>query len=247
MKVLGVIPARYASTRFPGKPLAPLLGQPMLHWVLEGCREAKRLDGLLVATDDERIARVAREAGAEAAMTDPALPSGTDRIWAAVRDRDVDLIVNIQGDEPLMSGALIDGLVEAFAGPNPPEMATLAHPISDEDLGSLNAVKVLVNAQSDAIYFSRFPIPHSRHDAKSLGAGCLKHLGIYAYSKKFLKRFCETPPALIENAEALEQLRALYLGARIRVVPVAAGLRGVDTPEDARAVEDILRRKHGPL
>lgn len=243
--MLGVIPARYASTRFPGKPVFPLLEKPMLQWVIEGTRQAKTLDGILVATDDSRIADVARAAGADVAMTDSELPSGTDRIWAAVKDRDVDLVVNIQGDEPLMSGELIDGLVRVFEGDPTLEMATLAHPISEDELASPNAVKVVVNAQGDALYFSRFPIPHSRHDAKTTGAGCLKHMGIYAYRKNFLKRFCETSPALIENAEALEQLRALYLGARIRVVQVEAGLRGVDTPDDARAVEEILRRKHG--
>lgn len=244
MKVIGVIPARYASTRFPGKPLVSLNGRPMLAWVVDGCREAKSLTEILVATDDERIAAASRAAGAEAVMTDTELASGTDRVWAAVADKNVDVIVNIQGDEPLMTGDLIDRLVEAFSDESV-EMATLAQEISEDEIQSPHCVKVIVNHRGDALYFSRFPIPYSRHDAKSVGSACWKHLGIYAYRKNFLKRFCETPPALIENAEALEQLRALYLGARLRVIPVEASLRGVDTPEDARAVEEILRRKHG--
>lgn len=243
MKILGVIPARFASTRFPGKPLHVMAGKPLLQWVIEGSQKSRRLDGLLVATDDDRIAALARGLGVEVAMTAAELPSGTDRIWAAVKDRAVDAVVNIQGDEPLITGELVDRLAQLFSQPGSLDMATLAHPLSERELASPNAVKVLLNQQDQAIYFSRFPIPHSRHDAKSAGGmGALKHMGLYAYTKKFLEKFCEAPPALIEKAEGLEQLRALYLGARIHVVTVDQGLQGVDTPEDARKAEELLRR-----
>lgn len=250
MKIIGVIPARYSSIRFPGKILHPLAGKPLIQWVLEGAAQAKSLQSLLVATDDERIASVVRGLGYQVAMTDSSLPSGTDRIWAATRDIEADAFVNIQGDEPLITGALIDRLTQVFVQPLPgrePDMATLAHPISESELSSSNAVKVVVNTHNEALYFSRFPIPYSRNDANSLGtlAGCQKHIGLYAYSKSFLKRFCEAPPALIEKAEGLEQLRALHLGAKIHVVSVEEGLRGVDTPEDALALEPVLRRIHG--
>lgn len=246
MKVIGVIPARYGSTRLPGKPLQPLLGKPMIQWVVESCQKSKTLNEIVVATDDERIASVARAAGAKVALTESGLPSGTDRVWAAVQDLEAEIVVNIQGDEPLMSGELIDLLVAACSDPGV-EMATLAHPLlaDSPEIASMNAVKVVVDQLGRALYFSRFPIPHSRHDAKSMSVGCLKHMGIYAYRKKFLKRFCETPQALIEVGESLEQLRALYLGAKIQVVTVQTSLRGVDSLEDISIVEDLLRRKNG--
>lgn len=242
MKIVGVIPARHGSTRFPGKPLFEINGKPLLQWVIEGCRQSRRLSSVIVATDNDRITELARRCGVEAVMTDSELPSGTDRVWAAVKDRDVDVAVNIQGDEPLITGELIDRLAAVFEDPKAPEMATLAHPISEEELASPNAVKVIVNRENDAIYFSRFPIPHSRHDARSLGGdiGALKHIGLYAYRKNFLEKFCSAPPALIERAESLEQLRALDLGAKLRVVRVEQGLQGVDTPEDVEKVSKLL-------
>lgn len=245
MKIWGVIPARFASTRFPGKPLKMIAGKPLLQWVIEGVKDSRELTTCAVATDEERIAELARSLGVQVFMTSPELPSGTDRIWACLQNEDVDVAINIQGDEPLITGVLVDRLASVFRGPRPPEMATLAHPLTEEELQSPNAVKVVVNQENDAIYFSRFPIPHSRHDAKALGGefGSLKHLGLYGYTKAALKRFCEAPPALIEKAEALEQLRALSLGLRIRVVRVEEGLQGVDTPEDAVRVETILQQR----
>lgn len=239
-----MIPARYGATRFPGKPLFEIAGRPLLQWVIEGTRESTKLSDLVVATDDERIAALARRCGVEAVMTDSALPSGTDRAWAVAKNRPVDVVVNIQGDEPLITGTLVDQLAGAFEEPNPPEMATLAHPLSLEDLASPNAVKVIVNRGGDAIYFSRFAIPHSRLEAKNSPEGpvSLKHIGLYAFSKNFLEKFCSSPPALIEKAESLEQLRALDLGARIRVIRVNEGLQGVDTPEDAIKVAERLAR-----
>lgn len=242
MKVLGVIPARYGATRFPGKPLFVIAGKPLLQWVIEGTKQSRLLSEIVVATDDARIADLAKACGVEAVMTDSALPSGTDRAWAVAKTRAVDAVVNIQGDEPMITGGLIDQLAGVLAEPNPPEMATLAHPISLDDLASPNAVKVIVNRGGDAIYFSRFAIPHSRVEAKNSPEGpvSLKHIGLYAYSKNFLEKFCSSPQALIEKSESLEQLRALDLGARIRVIRVDRGLQGVDTPDDAAKVEGLL-------
>lgn len=242
VKTIGVIPARYASTRFPGKPLAMLNGSEMIAWVIRGSLKAKKLQQVLVATDDERIALVAKREGAAVAMTDSDLPSGTDRIWAAVKDLDCEVIINIQGDEPLVDGALIDQLVLPFEQNSQLEMATLAHPISQEELLSPNSVKVIVDQQGNAIYFSRFSIPYSKDNAKHAdNKAALKHIGMYGYRKSFLKSFCAAPQAEIEKAESLEQLRALYLGAKIRVVQTEQKSWGVDTIEDLQKVEDLMR------
>jgi 3-deoxy-manno-octulosonate cytidylyltransferase (CMP-KDO synthetase) len=240
-KVLGVIPSRFASTRFPGKPLAKIQDKEMIAWVIEGAMTAKSLSEVWVATDDSRIAEVAKKFGAKVAMTDSALPSGSDRIWAAVKDEKCDFIVNIQGDEPLVTGKLIDALVAPLLGTPSLEMSTLAHAISIEELNSLNSVKVVVDENSDALYFSRFPIPHSRDNAEPT-KGSLKHIGMYAYRKNFLERFCAAPQCDIEKAESLEQLRALFLGAKIRVVQVNEASWGVDTPEDLQVIESRLRK-----
>ena len=234
MKIVGVIPARYGSTRFPGKPLVLLRGRPLIQWTIEGSKKAKLLQDLLVATDDERIKAAAEAGGAKVVMTDSNLPSGSDRIHAAVRGVDCDIVINIQGDEPLVTGELIDQLAEAFLREPDLDMVTLAHPISSEELVSPNSVKVVLNKNDEALYFSRFSIPYSRQKSDEDGSlsACLKHIGMYAYSKKFLKTFCEAAPALIEKSESLEQLRALYLGAKIKVIKVKEASMGVDTPED---------------
>jgi 3-deoxy-manno-octulosonate cytidylyltransferase (CMP-KDO synthetase) len=247
VRILGVIPARFASTRFPGKPLIPLLGKPLLQWTIEGARQSSSLQEIIVATDDERIQKLAIGCGARVVMTDSALPSGTDRVFAAIRDLDCDVAVNIQGDEPLVTGALIDRLAEVFNDPTV-DMATLAHPLAEADLTNPNAVKVVLNMNQEALYFSRFGIPYSRCTAAQVGTdGSLRHIGMYAYTKTFLKKFCEASPALIEQAESLEQLRALYLGAKIKVLQVAEAGIGVDTPEDIVQVEKLLRLRteHG--
>lgn len=244
MKIFGVIPARLASTRFPEKPLAKILGREMISWVIEGCQSSKLLTELWVATDDERIADVSRKAGAKVAMTDPNLPSGSDRIWAAIKNEDCDLVINIQGDEPLIHGDLIDRLILPLKEDATLQMATLAHPISIEEFESPNSVKVVVDQQGNALYFSRSAIPYSRNNAKQSDlSGCLKHIGMYGYRKQFLKAFCAAPQAEIEKAESLEQLRALSLGAKMRVVKVTEKSMGVDTPEDLRKVEAFLKRQ----
>lgn len=242
MKIVGVIPARFASTRFPGKPLAMLQGRPMIQWTIEGSKKSKLLTDLIVATDDELIKAAAEAVGVKVVMTDSELPSGSDRIHAAIKGMDCDVVVNIQGDEPLVTGELIDRLAQVFVDDAKMDMATLAHPISEEELQSPNAVKVVLNHKDEALYFSRFPMPYSRVKASDMGNydGCLKHIGMYAYSKNFLKQFCEAPQALIEKAESLEQLRALYLGAKVKVVRVKEASLGVDTPEDLVKLEKLL-------
>lgn len=243
MRFIGVIPARFASTRFPGKPLANLFGKPMLQWVIEGAAKSKLLTEVIVATDHDQISAVAKAAGARVVMTDSDIPSGTDRIFAASKNLDYDVVVNIQGDEPLITGELIDSLARLFLADSNLDIATSAHPISHEELESKNSVKVVVNRQDEALYFSRYPIPYSRQAAPSAGPieGCLKHIGMYAYTKSFLKKFCEAKPVEIEIGESLEQLRALYLGAKIKVLRVKEASLGVDTPEDLAKLEKIMR------
>lgn len=242
MRAIGVIPARFGSTRFPGKPLAMINGKPLLQWVIEGSKTSKHLSEILVATDDERIAKLARDNGAKSVMTPSDLPTGTDRVWNAASEFEADVVVNIQGDEPLIKGELLDRLVEPFFSNPDLDMATLGRPLDLEALNSNTTAKIIVNKNDDALYFSRYPIPYSRLDAKHEQSldGALKHIGIYAYRKKFLKQFCEQAPVAIERAESLEQLRALYLGARIRVVRVTHESWGVDTPEDVQKIEKIM-------
>jgi len=245
MKFIGVIPARYASTRFPAKPLALLQGKPMIQWVIEGARKSQRLTDIIVATDHEDIRKAAEAIGCKTVMTDSDLPSGSDRIHAATKNLDYDVVVNIQGDEPLVTGELIDNLAGIFTKDASVDMATLAHPISLAELESANAVKVVLNHKDEALYFSRYAIPYSRvrgAQAPTL-SGCLKHIGMYAYTKNFLKMFCETSPTEIEVAESLEQLRALYLGAKIKVLRVHEASLGVDTPEDLAKLELLMRGK----
>jgi 3-deoxy-manno-octulosonate cytidylyltransferase (CMP-KDO synthetase) len=252
LKFIGVIPARYASTRFPAKPLALLQGKPMIQWVVEGALKSQRLSEVIVATDHDEIRAASEAAGARVVMTDSNLPSGTDRIHAATRDLDFDVVINIQGDEPLVKAEAIDRLCDLFTAAAVTasggttiataklDMATLAHPISESELQSMNSVKVVLNHLDEALYFSRYAIPYSREQFQS--TGCLKHIGMYAYTKEFLKVFCAAPVAEIEKAESLEQLRALYLGAKIKVLRVTEATPGVDTPEDLVRIENMLKR-----
>lgn len=243
MKAIGVIPARYGSTRFPGKPLKLILNKPLLQWVVEAAQTARTLDEVWVATDHEQIYALAERMGVKAVMTDPDLVSGSDRVFAAVKEQDVDVVVNIQGDEPLITGQLLDQLVSPLLEDPVLPMATLGRPLRVGDLESKNTAKIVLNQKSDAIYFSRYPIPYSRLEfdaATPLNQVCLKHIGLYAFRKSFLSEFCAHGPTKLEMAEGLEQLRALHLGARIRVVQVDHESWGVDTPEDVAKVESLL-------
>lgn len=244
--VVIVIPARYGSTRLPGKPLLPLCGKPLIQWVYERARRSARAARVRVATDDERIVRAVQSFGAEAVMTRVDHPSGTDRIAEAVRDIEADVVINVQGDEPLIDPGLIDALADSFAGSDAWDMATAATPIATpEELHNPAVVKVVWGAEHRALYFSREPIPHLRgasDDAAILAARLhWRHIGIYAYRRSFLARLVAAPPAPLEDAEKLEQLRALHLGARIRVLETAHVGLGVDTPEDVPRAEAALR------
>lgn len=244
VKMFGIIPARYASTRFPGKPLHPIAGQPLIQRVVEQCRKAKSLRDVIVATDDARIAEVVKNF-CRVEMTREDHPSGSDRIAEVAARCDCDAVVNIQGDEPLIDPAVIDAVAGALAQN---EMSTAATVIKNPDeYDNPNVVKVVVNAAGRALYFSRRTIPYlreaaSRSVSEQLAAfPFLKHLGIYGYRRETLLRLVKFPVSLLENAEKLEQLRALENGIGIAVVQVSYDSVGVDVPADAQRVEAILK------
>lgn len=243
MNIIGVIPARFGSLRLPGKPLKKILGKPLLQWVLEGASTSKKINELLVATDHNEIYSFVESLGFKAVMTDEALPTGSDRVWQAVKDKNCDIVVNIQGDEPLIQGELLDVLVAPLEEDQQIEMSTLGREMDEESLRSENTAKITLNHQNEALYFSRFPTPYSRFKDPEVFDGCLKHIGLYAYRKFFLRDFCMQSPVVLEQAEGLEQLRALYLGARIKVVKVDHDSWGVDTPEDIIKVEKLLKAR----
>ena len=244
--VVGVIPARWASTRLPGKSLIPLAGKPLLQWVIERTRKASRVSRLLVATDDRRILALARSCGAEAVMTRPDHPSGTDRVAEAVADIACDVVINVQGDEPLIDPALIDRLADAMTAGSGWDMATAATPIRDaKEVQAPSVVKVVCGEEGQALYFSRAPIPHVRDEPRPHPADTYRrHIGIYAYRRGFLMRMVRTPPCRLEELERLEQLRALHVGARIAVLDTDEPGVGVDTPEDIPYVEGLIRSRH---
>ncbi len=243
--IIGVIPARWGSSRFPGKILFPILGKPLLQWVVERARQATVLDRLLVATDDERIRAAAQAFGAEVAMTSPAHPSGTDRIAEAVRGCAADVVINIQGDEPLIDPALIDELGRTLAADQRWDMATAAAPIREaRDLAAPSVVKVVRARDGAALYFSRATIPFVRDAADGAAPAGLhwRHIGLYAYRRTFLERLVQEPPCVLEQTEKLEQLRALWLGCRMKVLETNDVGLGVDTPEDVGRAEAALRK-----
>jgi 3-deoxy-manno-octulosonate cytidylyltransferase (CMP-KDO synthetase) len=243
MAIIGVIPSRWGSTRFPGKPLTPILGRPLVLWVIEAVKRAKRLDRVLVATDDERIRDAIGDA-CEVVMTASDLPSGTDRVAVAAKANPDDIVINIQGDEPLMDPALIDALADRMLRTGE-EMATAACPIRTMDhLMAKTVVKVILRADDSAIYFSRLPIPCNRDGEADLASGLYwRHLGIYAYRGDFLAKLIKTPPCVLETTESLEQLRALWLGGRIGVIRCQDEGVGVDTPADVDVVEKLLLKR----
>jgi 3-deoxy-manno-octulosonate cytidylyltransferase (CMP-KDO synthetase) len=239
-KTVGIIPARWASTRFPGKPLHPIAGKALLQHVWERCRRAKKLDQLIVATDDFRIAEAAFGWGAEVAMTSPKHSSGTDRIAeVAAKANQFSHIINIQGDEPMIDPKLIDRLVGALQRDRQLEMITAAHPFADSnEASSPHQVKVVVNTKKEALFFSRGAIPFPRDTSKP--PQYFRHQGIYGYTRDLLLRFVRWKPSPLECAESLEQLRALENGVRIQVIMTESGSPGVDTPEDARMMERLM-------
>jgi 3-deoxy-manno-octulosonate cytidylyltransferase (CMP-KDO synthetase) len=244
MKALGVIPARYASTRLPGKPLVPLAGKPMIERVWERVRRATSLSGVVVATDDERICSAVRAFGGEAALTRSDHRSGTERVAeVAAAHKDIDIFVNVQGDEPLIEPAAIDQAVEAMREDPEVVVATLAVPIGNPaDIMDPNVVKTVLDFDGNGLYFSRAPIPWVRDRGGPVHARHLKHLGLYAYRRDALLEFATFPQGDLERVEQLEQLRWLENGYRIRVVETEHDSIGVDVPEDVARVEQLLGR-----
>jgi 3-deoxy-manno-octulosonate cytidylyltransferase (CMP-KDO synthetase) len=241
MSAVGIVPARFASSRFPGKPLAAIAGLPMLQRVVEGARGAKRLRDVIVATDDARIAEACEKFGTRAVLTSADHPNGTDRIAEVAAGLDDEVVVNVQGDEPLIEGFVIDAAVAALLETPEAPMATVVHRAEPDALADPNRVKVVLDRAGFALYFSRSPIPHRRDGAD---AELWQHVGLYAYRREFLARYVALAPTPLERAEQLEQLRALEHGHRIRAA-VVEGWRSVpvDVPADVARVEAILARR----
>ena len=242
-KVAVVIPARYASTRLPAKPLHPIAGKPLVQHVWERCARAKGIDKVIVATDDMRIAEAAFAFGAEVAMTSDKHRSGTDRVAEVAKKlKGYTHIINVQGDEPLVDPTVVSKLAATMAKDRKIEMITSASIFTPEDdLTNPNMVKVVLDRESNGLYFSRSLIPYVRNDG--VRPQFYRHQGIYGYTTKFLLQFVKWKAGLLEQAESLEQLRALENGAKIRVVLAKHAAVSVDTPEDVVAVERILARK----
>ncbi len=238
---LAVIPARYASSRFPGKALALLLGRPMIAHVVARALEAGCFDEVLVATDDERIAAAAAQAGARPVLTGPAA-SGTDRVAAVVRGERAGIVVNLQGDEPAMPPGNLQLLVGFLRSRPDVSIATLALPGAAADLADPEVVKVVCDLEGRALYFSRAGIPFQRHAA---GGVVRRHLGLYGYRREALLRFASLPECTLERVEALEQLRALTHGMTIHVLDVQHASVAVDVPGDVARAEEALRRMYG--
>lgn len=236
MKAVIVIPARYASSRFPGKPLVPILGKPMIQWVWEAARRSKRASEVLVATDDKRIADVVANFGGTSVMTKPTHRSGTDRMAEVARTHPAALYVNVQGDEPLLTPQAVDALIDGIGSAS---MATLAHPIECEaDWRSAEVCKVVIDVNGLALYFSRSPLPFQRQYDPAVRAW--RHVGIYAFKADALRKFVGWKPSPLEKAESLEQLRALEHGLKIKVLPTKFRCAGVDTSADLTKVESLL-------
>lgn len=239
-KVAVVIPARYASTRLPAKPLHPIAGKPLIQHVWERCAKAPGVETVIVATDDMRIAEAAFAFGAEVALTSTKHRSGTDRVAEVARNlKGFTHIINVQGDEPLVDPKVIAKLASTMAKDRTIQMITAASVFQPgDDLTNPNMVKVVVDRFDDALYFSRSKIPFVRSDG--LTPKFYRHQGLYGYTTKFLLEFVKWKPGILEQAESLEQLRALENGAKIRVIGAANAAVSVDTPEDVKAVEAIL-------
>ncbi len=254
LKALIAIPARYGSTRLPGKPLLEIGGEPMVVRVWRRCLGVRGAERVLVATDDRRIVEALREKGAEVVMTSPGLATGTDRVAEAVRGVECDLVVNVQGDEPFLDTEAVGSLIDYFDRGGTAPVATLASPVrSPEEIDDRAVVKVVVNLLGEAMYFSRLPIPFRSGEGEggtatgggspSGRSGYLRHVGVYAFRPRFLQTFSSLTPTPAERAERLEQLRILENGEKIHVVIRSMSCCGVDTPEDlararARAVKE---------
>ncbi|MBL7545461.1 MAG: 3-deoxy-manno-octulosonate cytidylyltransferase [Bdellovibrionaceae bacterium] len=245
---VGVIPSRLKATRFPHKPLAQIAGKSLIRWVAERALKSQKLDRVIVATDSSLIADQVKDLDCQIVMTDPELPSGTDRMYAAIKDLNVDIAINIQGDEPMIHFEVIDQVVSALEDNQQLDLVTLGQDFkSVDEFQSPNNVKVILNEKSEAIYFSRLPIPFSRVPVTLdtfPSPICLKHIGLYGFRSSFLETFCQTPVSVLEKSESLEQLRAMSLGARIKVIKTHHFFQGIDVPEDIQKVENWITLNH---
>ncbi len=238
MNVIGVIPARFSSARFAGKVLADLLGKPVVQHVWENAKKARMVDDLIIATDDERVLKAAIDFGAKAVYTSPDQPSGSDRLIEVINPIDVKVVINIQGDEPMVRPEMIDDLARSVLYDKNVCMATLAKKIDDvTEIENPNVVKVVKDKNGLALYFSRAVIPYRRHETAPV---YYKHIGIYAYTKDFLFEFKNLPKSHLEMTEGLEQLRVLEGGYKIKVVETKFDTIGIDTPEDLEKARAIL-------
>jgi 3-deoxy-manno-octulosonate cytidylyltransferase (CMP-KDO synthetase) len=236
----GIIPARYGSTRFPGKPLALILGIPMIQMVYERSKRAGFLERVIVATDDDRIMAACTGLGISARLTSPSIGSGTDRVAEVARELGASLVINIQGDEPLLDPAMLDALVEALQDESVLMASLMTRTKDRAAFNDRNRVKVVVDKDGFALYFSRAPIPHRPQE------GFFQHIGIYGFKAEFLFRFCGLPVSELERAESLEQLRALENGYRIKMIETPCSTLSVESPRDIIEVEKLLRKKrHG--
>ena len=243
MEAIGVIPARYSSTRFSGKVLAHICGRPMIQHVWEQAKKALLLDEVIIACDEENVFRVASDFGAKCVMTAKGHLSGSDRITEVVSPIEVKVVVNIQADEPLVKPIMIDSLVETLLRDDSIYMATLIKRIEDnKEINDPNIVKVVVDKNNFALYFSRAPIPYRANKTK-IKTAYYKHIGLYAYTKDFLFRYKNILPSSLERAEKLEQLRVLEEGLRIKVIETKFDTIGVDTAQDLDRVRQILSGK----
>ena len=244
MDVIGVIPARYSSARFEGKVLADISGKPMLQHVWERAGEALLLEDLIIACDDERVANAAKEFGAKVVFTAKAHASGTDRICEVVNPLDVKIIINIQADEPLIHPVMIDSIAQALLDDSSISMATLMKAIENlKELNDPNVVKVVVDKNNFALYFSRSAIPYHAKNSEIKSPVYYKHIGLYGYTKDFLFIYKNFPVSNLEEIERLEQLRVLEEGLRIKVMETKYETLGVDTPEDLEKLKEYLEKE----
>ena len=238
-KAAGIIPARFQSSRFPGKPLALIQGRPLIQWVYDGVKKSALLSRFIIATDDKRIQQAAIGFGAEVFMTSTGHPSGTDRVAEVAGQLDTPIVINIQGDEPLVQGRMIDALVEVLQDDSIPIASLMTRRTDLSGMQDPNRVKVVVDERGYALYFSRSAVPYGAKDFYFL------HLGIYGYQKEFLRELIRMRASRLETAERLEQLRILDAGFKIKMVEVPYSALSVDTPEDIINVEEFLKRnKH---
>jgi 3-deoxy-manno-octulosonate cytidylyltransferase (CMP-KDO synthetase) len=249
-RAVGIIPARFGSTRLPGKPLVLINGKPLIYWVWKNASQAKKLDQVIVATDDKRVKETVEKFGGEAILTSAKFASGSDRVAAVARKLDYDIVVNIQGDEPLISAAALDRLVNQLMRDQSVPVATLACSLKDKrKLNNPNVVKVVLDKRGRALYFSRlfWPLISQNYNSGSgqmVSNSYFGHSGVYAFRKKFLFKFVSWKPSGLEKIEKLEQLRILENGYPIKIVKTTDRLQAVDTREDIKAVEKIMRGRN---